>query len=228
MFSFLTWQHAATNSEDLKDEIMNVHERKKNNNNTPSKNRMHTVGHFGPRPCVCVCICAECEHKRVSGSHICAHANEGVGAKITRPIFPPPQWAHYLLMLCIFPPHTHTHTLLHTFLILSLLLGSSPRHPHSVLVSFQQILITITRSMSEVLSPSRWRYDWLPFIFCLDAPYLCEENISPMWEWCFFFFFFLAPSETILLSFRLYDLYLTQRRCRQRQWSFSSWRSFST
>lgn len=49
--------------------------------------------------CVRVCKCAQ-----VHSSLIFSHANEGVGAKITRPIFPPPQWGHYLLMFCIFPP----------------------------------------------------------------------------------------------------------------------------
>ena len=73
---------------------------------------------------------------RVSSSLIFSHANEGVGAKITRPIFPPPQWGHYLLMFCIFPPPSHSHA----FFLLSLLLGSSHCHPVTMSVYFQQLL----------------------------------------------------------------------------------------
>lgn len=74
--------------------------------------------------------------ERVRSSLIFSHANEGVGAKITRPIFPPPQWGHYLLMFCIFPPPSHSHA----FFILSLLLGSSHCHPVTISVYFQQLL----------------------------------------------------------------------------------------
>lgn len=77
-----------------------------------------------------------CAHAQVRSSLIFSHANEGVGAKITRPIFPPPQWGHYLLMFCIFPPPSHSHA----FFILSLLLGSSRCHPVTISVYFQQLL----------------------------------------------------------------------------------------
>lgn len=65
--------------------------------------------------CVCVCVSAPfvsaCAWVR--SSLIFSHANEGVGAKITRPIFPPPQWGHYLLMFCIFPPSLPLSRFLH-------------------------------------------------------------------------------------------------------------------
>lgn len=76
--------------------------------------------------CFCVWVHRVCV--RVRSSLIFSHANEGVGAKITRPIFPPPQWGHYLLMFCIFPPPSHSHA----FFILSLLLGSSHCHPVTI------------------------------------------------------------------------------------------------
>lgn len=102
---------------------------------TDSINRIYIVAYVGPKVfayvCVRVCKCAQ-----VHSSLIFSHANEGVGAKITRPIFPPPQWGHYLLMFCIFPPPSHSHA----FFILSLLLGSSHRHPVTISAHFQQLL----------------------------------------------------------------------------------------
>lgn len=98
----------------------------------------------------CVCVCAQ-----VRSSLIFSHANEGVGAKITRPIFPPPQWGHYLLMFCIFPPPSHSHA----FFILSLLLGSSHCHPVTISVYFQQLL---KHSMFTVIKDETVR----PSVFC--------------------------------------------------------------
>lgn len=107
----------------------------KNKSMTESINRKYTVARVGLRERVCVCVCARA---RVRSSLIFSHANEGVGAKITRPIFPPPQWGHYLLMFCIFPPPSHSHA----FFILSLLLGSSRCHP----VTFLGVLPAIIKS----------------------------------------------------------------------------------
>lgn len=58
--------------------------------------------------CFCACTCVW-----VRSRLIFAHANEGVGAKITRPIFPPSQWGHYLLMFCILPPSLPLSHFLH-------------------------------------------------------------------------------------------------------------------
>lgn len=63
---------------------------------TWSINSKWTEVHVSPE------VCAWC----IGSSLIFSHANEGVSAKITRPIFPPPQRGHYLLMFCIPPPPT--------------------------------------------------------------------------------------------------------------------------
>lgn len=89
--------------------LINVQERiGKNKSMTDSINRKYTVAYVGPKVFVCVCARAQ-----VRSSLIFSHANEGVGAKITRPIFPPPQWGHYLLMFCIFPPSLPISRFLH-------------------------------------------------------------------------------------------------------------------
>lgn len=100
---------------------------------------------------------------RLSSSLIFSNANEGVGAKITRPIFPPPQWGHYLLMFCIFPRPSHSDA----FFILLLLLGSPHCRAVMNLVHFQQLLKhnvfsiiedkTVKPSMLRENKKEKWR-----------------------------------------------------------------------